>query len=67
MTIRTIRNEAQILHLPFARLCSVSRACLAVFEMRKFVGKYIVGEDECKAFKKYSSGSLDDVVSIMDS
>jgi hypothetical protein len=52
MNIKRIRNEAEMPHLPFAGLCSVFRAGLAVFETSELVDEKVVNEGEARSFQQ---------------
>jgi hypothetical protein len=51
-TLKRIRDEAEMPHLPFAGLCSVFRAGLVVLETREFVNENLVNADEVRSFKQ---------------
>jgi hypothetical protein len=50
-TLKKIRHEAEVPHLPFAGLCSVFRAGLVVLETREFVDENLVDAAEVCSFK----------------
>jgi hypothetical protein len=52
VAIQKIQSAAEIPHLPFAGLCCVLRAGLAVLETRTYVNEDVVGEDEVQGFKQ---------------
>jgi hypothetical protein len=52
VAIKKIQSEAEIPHLPFAGLCCVFRAGLAVIETREFVNEDVAGENEVQGFRK---------------
>lgn len=51
VAIQKIQLEAEIPYLPFAGLCAVLRAGLAVLETREFVDEDIINEVELRAFR----------------
>jgi hypothetical protein len=52
VAIQKIQTEAEIPHLPFAGLCCVLRAGLAVLETKEFVNEDVVGDDEVRGFRQ---------------
>ncbi|KAH7081054.1 hypothetical protein FB567DRAFT_119104 [Paraphoma chrysanthemicola] len=52
VAIEKISSEAEIPHLPFAGLCCVFRAGLAVFETKKYVDEDVMGEQDIQGFRK---------------
>lgn len=50
VAIQKIQSEAEIAHLPFAGLCCVLRAGLAVLETKEFSGEEIVDRGELDGF-----------------
>jgi hypothetical protein len=50
VAIEKIETETEMSHLPFAGLCCVFRAGLAVLETKEFVNDDVVGEDEIEGF-----------------
>jgi hypothetical protein len=49
--IQAIQSEADVLHMPFASLCCVCRAGLAVLETSEFVHEDVVGPGEVQSFR----------------
>jgi hypothetical protein len=52
VAIQKIQSGAEISHLPFAGLCCVFRAGLAVLETRTYVIEDVVGDDEVHSFRQ---------------
>jgi hypothetical protein len=52
VAIEKIQNEAEIPYLPFAGLCCVLRAGLAVMETKEFVNEDVVNNDEVYGFRQ---------------
>jgi hypothetical protein len=52
VAIEKIQSEAEIPHLPFAGLCCVLRAGLAVMETKEFVNEDVVKHDEVCGFRQ---------------
>jgi hypothetical protein len=52
VAIQKISNETEIPHLPFAGLCCVLRAGLAVLETKEFVNEDVIEDGEVHGFKQ---------------
>jgi hypothetical protein len=52
VAIEKVQSEAEIAHLPFAGLCCVLRAGLAVVETKEFVNEDVVSNDEIQGFRQ---------------
>jgi hypothetical protein len=52
VAIEKIQSEAEIPHMPFAGLCCLLRAGLAVIETKEFVNEDVVTDDDVHGFRQ---------------